>query len=61
MIVAAMRLTVENVLRLEHQALQELCLPDVPDEMAVRMLGYIDGVHEMAELVKQMIVDLGGN
>lgn len=55
-----MKLETVNVLMIEHKILDDLILPDVPDEWAIKTVEYINGVHTMATEVIKAIKDLGG-
>ena len=55
-----MRLETENVRKIERKLLDDLDLPDAPDESAAKILAYIDGAHTMGNLIIEMILELGG-
>lgn len=46
-----MKLTEDNVLRVEHKLIQDQIIMDCPDEMKSDLLAYIAGVNDMAQAV----------
>ena len=54
----AMRLERENVMILEHKLISEAALDTCDKEDAERMIGYIEGISDMAQAVMEAIITL---
>lgn len=53
-----MKFTEDNVLRVEHQTITDLCLWDAPEEERQALLMYIAGVHDMAQNIIDAMAEI---
>lgn len=53
-----MKITKDNILIVEHKLFADMCLWEVTGEQKDKVLGYIQGIHDMADAVIKMIEEV---
>ena len=56
----AMKLTIENIYIIENRMLDETDIWEGEAERAKMVTAYIEGIHDMANAVREVIRELGG-